>query len=118
MFVPSNVYSAINAGQTGSMSVQLAGPSGPVTLEFDAQTLARNNYIAPYQGGPFILGLPLWAFYYTVFNVDARKMSFVEHSASELQALKSLTESQIVKHNTSDRKALRNFTRSQHTIVV
>jgi len=82
MFVPSNVYSAINAGQTGSMSVQLAGPSGPITLEFDAQTLARNNYIAPYQGGPYILGLPLWAFYYTVFNVDARTISFVQHSPS------------------------------------
>lgn len=118
MFVPSSVYSAISGGQTGSLTLQLAGPDGAITLSFDAETLAKNQYIAPYQGGPYILGLPLWAFYYTVFNVDGRKMSFVEHSASELQALKSLTESQIVKHNTSDMKALRNFTRSQHTIVV
>lgn len=82
MFVPQSVYSAISAGQTGSMTVQLAGPSGPIKLEFDTQILASNNYIAPYQGGPYILGLPLWAFYYTVFDVDARTMSFVQHSPS------------------------------------
>merc|ERR1712187_554249 len=108
MFVPSSVYSAISGGQTGSLTLQLAGPDGAITLSFDAETLAKNQYIAPYQGGPYILGLPLWAFYYTVFNVDGRKISFVEHSASELQALRSLTESQIGKHDASDMKALRN----------
>merc|ERR1711959_69360 len=89
MFVPSSVYEAISNGQTGSLSLQLAGPNGDVTLEFDAQTLANNQFIAPFQGGPYILGLPLWAFYYTVFNVDGKTMSFVQHSASELAALKS-----------------------------
>jgi len=96
MIVPSNVYQAISKGQTGSLAVQLAGPSGAITLEFDAQTLAKNQYIAPYQGGPYILGLPLWAFYYTVFNVDGRSMSFVKHSPSELTALKNRNNSQNV----------------------
>lgn len=96
MFVPSSVYQAIANGQTGSVSLQLAGPSGAITLEFDAQTLANNQYIAPYQGGPYILGLPLWAFYYTVFNVDARTMSLVQHSASELGALKNQNKTQNV----------------------
>lgn len=94
MFVPSEVYQAISNGQTGSLALQLAGPSGAITLEFDAQTLASNQYIAPYQGGPYILGLPLWAFYYTVFNVDGRQISFVQHSASELTALKSSSKNQ------------------------
>jgi len=118
MFVPSSVYSAISGGQTGPLTLELAGPSGAITLSFDAETLAKNQYIAPYQGGPYILGLPLWAFYYTVFNVDGKAMSFVEHSASELQALKNLTESQIVQHSASDMQALRNSTMSQHEIVV
>jgi len=91
MFVPSSVYQAISNGQTGSLTLQLAGPNGAIALNFDAQTLANNQYIAPYQGGPYILGLPLWAFYYTVFNVDGRSMDFVEHSASEMLALKNLT---------------------------
>jgi len=87
MFVPSGVYDAINNGQTGSMSLKLAGPNGPITLEFDAQTLAAKGYITPYQGsGPYILGLPLWAFYYTVFNVDGRTMSFVANSRSVANA--------------------------------
>merc|ERR1711953_1515772 len=102
----------------GSLTLQLAGPDGAITLSFDAETLARNQYIAPYQGGPYILGLPLWAFYYTVFNVDGKAMSFVEHSASELQALRNLTKNQIVQHNASNMPALRNKTTSQHEIIV
>jgi len=94
MFVPSQVYQAIANGQTGSLTLQLAGPNGPITLNFDAQTLANNQYIAPYQGGPYILGLPLWAFYYTVFNVEGRSMDFVEHSAPEMLALKNQTKIQ------------------------
>lgn len=97
MFVPSSVYQAISSGKTGSLTLQLAGPSGPITLEFDAQTLANNQYIEPYQGGgPYILGLPLWAFYYTVFNVDGRTMSFVQHSQSELTTLKNQNQSQSI----------------------
>merc|ERR1712232_1372231 len=118
MFVPSSVYSAISGGQTGPLTLELASPSGAITLSFDAETLANNQYIAPYQGGPYILGLPLWAFYYTVFNVDGKAMSFVEHSASELQALKNLTKSQIVKHGASVMTAPSSFTRRQHMIVV
>jgi len=93
MFVPSAVYQAIFNGP-GSLALELAGPDGPITLNFDGQTLADNQYIQPYQGGPYILGLPLWAFYYTVFNVDGRSMGFVEHSASEMLALKNQTKIQ------------------------
>jgi len=96
MFVPSQVYQAISNGQTGSLKLQLAGPNGAITLEFDAETLANKQYIYPYQGGPFILGLPLWAFYYTVFNVDDRTMSFVQHNPSELAALKSQNKNQTI----------------------
>jgi len=92
MFVPSAVYQQIMNGATGNLELKLAGPSGPITLNFDAATLAQNQYIEPYQqGGPYILGLPLWAHYYTVFNVVGRTMDFVEHSEPELLALKNQT---------------------------
>jgi len=92
MFVPAAVYQQIMGGATGNLELKLAGPNGDITLNFDAATLAKNQYIEPYQqGGPYILGLPLWAHYYTVFNVDGRTMDFVEHSASELLALKNQT---------------------------
>merc|ERR1712110_253608 len=100
MFVPNDVYQSISNGQTGTLEYELAGPDGAITLRFDAQALAQNQYIQPFQeGGPYILGLPLWAFYYTVFNVDGKAMSFVEHSASDMEALS-------------------NRTMSQHTIIV
>merc|ERR1711953_486213 len=43
IFVPGNVYSAISGGQTGSLTLQLAGPDGAITLSFDAETLAKNQ---------------------------------------------------------------------------
>lgn len=89
MFVPSAAYQAIMDGSTGSLEMQVAGPSGAITLNFDAKTLANNQYIQPYQGGPYIIGLPMWAFYYTVFNVDGKEMSFVQHSPAELAILKN-----------------------------
>merc|ERR1712232_1053902 len=90
MNVPSQVYQAISNGQAGPLTLKLAGPNGPITLEFDAETLANNQYIAP-ANNQYILGLPLWAFYYTVFNVDGRTMSFVQHNPSELAVLKART---------------------------
>jgi len=93
MMVPAQVYEQMSSGQTGTVSVQLAGPSGsPITLEFDAQTLVQNQYVAPYQQGePYILGLPLWSTYYTVFNVAGRTVDFVKHSSAELKALKKVS---------------------------
>jgi hypothetical protein len=98
MFVPQEVYQQISGGQSGSLTVQLTGINGATaTLEFDAATLAQQNYIAPYQGGgPYILGLPLWATYYTVFNVANRLVEFVKHSPEELIALQSQPKEQPV----------------------
>jgi hypothetical protein len=89
MFVPSDVYDSISDGSTGTLSMTLAGPDGDITLNFDAETLNSNSYLASYSSGPFIVGLPLWAYYYTVFNVDGKTMSFVENSAADLAALKN-----------------------------
>lgn len=86
MFVPLEVYNQIAAGKTGTLSIELAGANGsPVTLEFDAATLAAQQYIAPFEAGePYILGLPLWATYYTVFNVAGLSVDFVKHSSSNV----------------------------------
>jgi len=96
MFVPSDIYNAISDGSTGTLSMTLAGPDGDVTLNFDAETLNNNNYLASYDSGPYIVGLPLWAFYYTVFNVDGQTMSFVEHTAADLAALKNKKTQNVV----------------------
>jgi len=96
IFVPSSIYDSISGGSTGTLSMTLAGPDGDVTLDFDAETLNSNSYLTPYSSGPFIVGLPLWAFYYTVFNVDGQTMSFVENSAADLAALKNKNKTQNV----------------------
>lgn len=96
MMVPMEVYQKMAGGEAGSLSVQMAGPSDTsVSLEFDAATLVRLNYVAPYQSGePYILGLPLWATYYTVFNVAKQTVDFVKHSSEELQAFKDYNNTQ------------------------
>jgi len=83
--VPKQVYQSIvqlyessGSGQPlGSLSVTLAGKqAAPVTLEFSVATLLDRGWIQP-GGSGIILGLPLWAFYYTVFDVNARAVTFV-----------------------------------------
>mmetsp|Transcript_52944 Transcript_52944/g.113042 ORF Transcript_52944/g.113042 Transcript_52944/m.113042 type:complete len:371 (+) Transcript_52944:173-1285(+) len=89
MMVPYEIYNQMSSGATGKLSIELAGADGSaVTLDFDAQTLVNNQYIQASQGGPVILGLPLWAFYYTVFDVKATTVEFVQHSPKELEALR------------------------------
>jgi len=91
MLVPAELYDQMIYSHPGDvLSVTMASPSGsPMGLVFDAQFLVQNKYVAPHQQGePYILGLPLWSTYYTVFNVDGRTVDFVQHSSAELMALK------------------------------
>jgi hypothetical protein len=87
MYVPQAAYSAMRAEQQGTLHLQLAGPSGKTAmLAFDVKILVERNWLAPFQDEleSFIIGLPLWAFYYTVFNIDGRVVEFVPHKASTL----------------------------------
>mmetsp|Transcript_45539 Transcript_45539/g.120336 ORF Transcript_45539/g.120336 Transcript_45539/m.120336 type:complete len:482 (-) Transcript_45539:1-1446(-) len=84
--VPRQIYHAVvqlyyqsrlTGQDLGSLTVTLAGASGaPVALEFSLRRLLENGWIKPGTGG-VILGLPLWAFYYTVFDVKAGTATFV-----------------------------------------
>jgi hypothetical protein len=132
MFVPSGIYDSISDGSTGTLSMTLAGPDGDVTLDFDAETLNKNNYLESYDSGPYIVGLPLWAFYYTVFNVEGKTMSFVENSAADLAALKNknkthtVVDPQVIQRSVqrrsvgpkaSQRSVLKKASRGSHVVV-
>lgn len=75
-------------GQAGSskMEVHLAGVSGDVVLDFDLDQLLSTGLVGVV-GPPkafwdplMVLGLPLWAHYYTMFNLTADTVSFTYHS--------------------------------------
>eukprot|EP00913_Durusdinium_trenchii_P007726 g7255.t2 len=75
--LPPEAYELLESS-SGSLSFQLAGPNGPTTLSFDLQQLSNMGAISKgNKGDGLILGLPLWAFYYTVFDLDAHQVIFV-----------------------------------------
>lgn len=75
--LPPEAYELVESS-SGSLSFQLAGPNGPTTLSFDLQQLSNMGAISKgNKGDGLILGLPLWAFYYTVFDLDAHQVIFV-----------------------------------------
>lgn len=91
VMVPYSLWNQMTSAGDGMLNIELAGANGggAVTLELDVQTLLSKRYLQPsFGGGMTILGLPLWAFYYTVFDVDAGAIEFVQHSSAELAALK------------------------------
>lgn len=61
----------------GSLRLSLAGRSAtePVSLELDLAVLLRNRWVRP--GPQVVLGLPIWASYYTVFNISDRTVEFL-----------------------------------------
>mmetsp|Transcript_47249 Transcript_47249/g.137511 ORF Transcript_47249/g.137511 Transcript_47249/m.137511 type:complete len:210 (+) Transcript_47249:1-630(+) len=82
--VPKEIADFINelaeSGQPlGSLSFTLAGAAGAaaVKLEFDLRTLLANRLISAGAGNGIILGLPLWAWYYTVFDIKAGAVEFI-----------------------------------------
>ena len=62
--------------------------SDPLKVSFDLATL--NKMAALSKGGKgtnIILGLPLWAFYYTVFDITGQSVSFVPQKSQQPPAL-------------------------------
>lgn len=75
-------------GQTASskMKVHLAGVSGDVVLDFDLDQLLSTGLVGivnppkAFWDPLMVLGLPIWAHYYTMFNLTADTVSFTYHS--------------------------------------
>mmetsp|Transcript_56351 Transcript_56351/g.105643 ORF Transcript_56351/g.105643 Transcript_56351/m.105643 type:complete len:485 (+) Transcript_56351:70-1524(+) len=86
LVVPEEVYNSaielIQYGEAATITFALPGTSGQdVPLSFDLAALYQRNALSKGGNGVnIILGLPLWAFYYTVFNIEARSVSFVPHA--------------------------------------
>lgn len=83
LMVPSQILWAINQRPYGALTITLGGG---VNLEFDVATLHANNYMAAGEQ-QYILGLPLWASYYTVFDIKASTVEFVQKSTTGSQKL-------------------------------
>jgi len=88
--VPRRVTESINellasGAPLGSLSVTLAGVGGgpPVTLQFDLQTLLEKQWIQAGSDTGIILGLPMWNWYYTLFDYRAGTATFFEKPASQ-----------------------------------
>ena len=75
-------------GQAASskMEVHLAGVSGDVVLDFDLDQLLSTGLVGvidppkAFWDPLMVLGLPLWAHYYTMFNLTADTVSFTYHN--------------------------------------
>ncbi|CAE7242544.1 ANKRD17 [Symbiodinium natans] len=83
LVLPAEVFDyasqLIEYGESATLTFWLPGVSGEdVAVSFDLTTL--NQMVALSKGGKgtnIILGLPLWAFYYTVFDITEKSVSFI-----------------------------------------
>ena len=85
--LPSEAYELVQAQDgEGNLTFKLAGPNGPTSLTFDLQRLNQMGAISKgAKGAPLVLGLPVWAFYYTVFDLQEKQVIFVPTQPSEVQ---------------------------------
>jgi len=90
--VPQKVYDRLQEAISQETSALLtfwlasASPEGEaVPVSFDATALLRLGGIsASAKGDGLILGLPLWAFYYTVFSIGEKSVTFVPQKVSAM----------------------------------
>ncbi|CAE7836846.1 ANKRD17 [Symbiodinium sp. CCMP2592] len=82
LVLPPEVFEAaaelINFGEPASLTFFLPGASGEQEVPVSFDLIALNNMAALSKGGAgtnIILGLPLWAFYYTVFDITDQSVS-------------------------------------------
>ena len=78
IILPQEAYELVQSQGEGNLTFQLAGPNGSTSLTFDLQTLNQTGAICEGgKGDPLTLGLPIWAFYYTVFDLQEKQVIFV-----------------------------------------
>mmetsp|Transcript_51006 Transcript_51006/g.110476 ORF Transcript_51006/g.110476 Transcript_51006/m.110476 type:complete len:366 (+) Transcript_51006:233-1330(+) len=77
------------AFKTSPMFVEFESPDGPsapsTKIEINMELLCLSGYYEEAAPGVLLLGLPLWAQYYTAFDLDSYEVHFVKHSDTELQ---------------------------------
>lgn len=92
--LPTETYNDAVSSQTGELVITLEGADSgsQVPLRFDMNTLIKKQWIAPCDPSQcqIILGLPLWAFYYVVFDITQKSVAFVPttstNTAREIKA--------------------------------
>mmetsp|Transcript_61949 Transcript_61949/g.191825 ORF Transcript_61949/g.191825 Transcript_61949/m.191825 type:complete len:457 (-) Transcript_61949:118-1488(-) len=90
LVVPQAVFDGVqdlyeSSFGAGSIQFSLAGAQGgpAVTLEFDIASLMQQGQITTGEQTGIIIGLPVWAWYYTVFDIQAHAVMFVAGAASD-----------------------------------
>lgn len=84
--VPYNVYEAMNQNaQQGDSTLTInllpkESDAAPVRLDFDVATLIQNQWV--YTSELFVLGLPLWSFYYTALDISDSSILFTPQQPS------------------------------------
>ena len=80
--VPPIIYSKLQSDSSSALQIELMGQNGqPVTLTLGAGSgLMSKGYVqraCSYMTG-FMIGFPLWKYYYTVIDVDNKEMTFID----------------------------------------
>lgn len=86
ILLPSSIPQAVINSPGSSLQFELAGfgSSGPVLLNFNLDQLRKEHLIFPFSSGPIdmyqpamVIGLPLWAQYYTAWDLNENSAAFV-----------------------------------------
>lgn len=93
LFLPQAVINhssqLLEQGGPANLTIWLEGASGEsVPVSFDLAALGNNSLEGNAQDSDdIILGMPLWAFYYTVFNITGHSVSLVPHPIEAVAAI-------------------------------
>ncbi|CAE7537844.1 unnamed protein product, partial [Symbiodinium sp. CCMP2456] len=91
LVLPAEVFDSavqlIDFGESATLTFWLPGISGEaVAVSFDLQALNTMGALSKAgEGTNLILGLPLWAFYYTVFDISGQSVSFIRQTQAPTQ---------------------------------
>jgi len=81
--VPPSIYSALQSDPSSALQIELVGQNGEtVTLSLGTGSeLMSKGYVSKVSlhATEYIIGFPLWKYYYTVIDVDNKEMSFLQH---------------------------------------
>ena len=81
--VPPSIYSALRTDPSSALQIELVGLNRQtVTLRIGTGSeLLDAGYVQPAskQATQYIIGFPLWKYYYTVIDVDNKEMSFIHN---------------------------------------
>ena len=81
--VPASIYSALQSDPSSALQIEVKGLNGQtvtLTLGTGSELIAK-GYVQPASSyaAQFIIGFPLWQYYYTVIDVDNKEMSFIHN---------------------------------------